>query len=47
MGFFRAKLWLADDSGDVILDSDWLPRRVESVQCIKIWRRDPKAESMY
>ena len=26
---------MADDSGDVILDSDWLP----SWQCIKIWSR--------
>ena len=26
LGWRKARFWLADDSGDEILDSDWLPR---------------------
>ena len=39
--------WLMTAEGSRVFDSDWLPRRVVSVQCIKIWSREPKADSMY
>ena len=39
LGLRNTRFWLADDSGDVILDSDWLPRVLPSRQCIKIWSR--------
>ena len=39
--------WLPRVEGSRVFDSGWLPRRVVSFHCIKMWSREPIADSMY